>query len=380
MDQEDADLRSRGILLVLKDGRGGEIAEDGSHRHSARVHPGQRVRTARVGADTAVFSLSWAEEERNLERQAAGLGVVAVVIVLACGIGAWALVGHTLSPIQELSRQANAASAETLLLRLEAPSDDAEVVDLVRTLNGLLGRVSDAAAARGRFYAAASHELRTPLQALLGHLELGISRERAPAEYRAVIEEARQQANRLIALTRDLLFLNRIESRNADAPSEAVDLAELCARAVRAGRSIADERAVCVTVNGPESIPIVVPSSHAEVMVRNIVENALKYTPRGGTVDIRLAADPPRLEVVNDCDPASAWEPERLFEALYRADTARASESGGNGLGLAICKAIADADGWTLTVSRESARFHVTAIPGSTSNIPPHLQEARPPV
>ena len=88
------------------------------------------------------------------------------------------MVGRTLSPIDRLSRQAAAASVESLDVRLAAPSRDAEVVRLVATLNGLLQRLSDAAESRGRFYAAASHELRNPLQALLGHVEVTLDKER----------------------------------------------------------------------------------------------------------------------------------------------------------------------------------------------------------
>lgn len=368
MDLQDADLRSRGILLVLRDSRGKEIAEVGSHRHSSRPTVTVRARTVWVGADTAVFSLSWAEERRNLARQAAELGVVAVVVILAAGLGAWVLVGRTLSPISALSRQANLATAETLSVRLEPPSDDAEVVQLVRTLNGLLARLSEAAASRGRFYAAASHELRTPLQALLGHLELGSARQRTPEEYRAILDEASRQADRLIVLTRDLLFLNRLESGTAEAAPEPVDLMDVAERAIAHTRDAACRRGLAVSLDGPGSVLVTAPPSHAEMMVRNLVENAVKYTPDGGAVRVRLADAPARLEVLNDVDGPEEKDPERLFEPFYRPDGSRNSETGGNGLGLAICKAIAEADGWSIVLRTPPQAFHAEVIADSAAD------------
>jgi signal transduction histidine kinase len=361
MDEEDAILRSRGILLVLRDAKRREIAEVGSHRASTHRTPGQRVRSVSLGADRAVFSLSWADEERNLTRQAAALTVLGTIIVLAAGIGAWALVGHTLSPIRSLSRQAKAASAETLSVTLQPSSKDAEVVELVSTLNGLIGRLSEEAEVRGRFYAAASHELRTPLQALLGHLELGISRERTPAEYRAVIEEARQQSDRLIALTRDLLFLNRLQTGAAPAP-EPVDIADVCARAVRLVCAEAQAETLRVAVESPECAPIEAPPTHTEMLFRNLIENAVKYARPGTEVRIRVLAAPPSLDVWNEAAGETIPDTTRLFEPFYRPDASRSAETGGNGLGLAICKAIADTDGWNLRLDASASGFHAEAI------------------
>lgn len=358
MDQEDADLRSRGILLVLQDAGGREIAEVGSHRHMAQPSAEERALSVRMGADRAVLSLSWGEEKRNLTRQAAELSIVAVVIILATGIGAWALVGHTLSPIRELSRQANVASAETLSVRLEPSSDDAEVVDLVRTLNGLLARLSEAVAARGRFYAAASHELRTPLQALLGHLELAAARERTPDEYRAVLEEASRQADRLIALTRDLLVLNRLESGSVDAPPTMVDFVDVAERAVRQTRAQAGARRVTVQLDCPELMSVTASPGHLEMLVRNLVENAVKYAIPDSVVRVALAAEPPRFEVFNTCLSLSEADLSRLCEPFYRPDASRSAETGGNGLGLAICRAIARADGWSFSLTCVDGVFH----------------------
>src|SRR5207249_3809373 len=138
--------------------------------------------------------------------------------------GSWLLVGRTLAPISCLSREARAAEGRGALAQLAAPSEDVEITELVSTLNQLLERVRATASQKSRFYAAASHELRTPLQALSGHLELALARDRSPEAYREAISEAYVQTRRLITLAQDILLLSQIESARALPPTEQVDL------------------------------------------------------------------------------------------------------------------------------------------------------------
>ena len=133
----------------------------------------------------------------EMDRRQMDMLLMGGLVVLVVGIGAWFVVGKTLSPIRRLAHQAANASAEKLDARLDAPSQDAEVLELVNTLNGFLTRMEETVETKGRFYAAASHELRTPLQALSGHLELALSRERSAEDYKAALEEAKKQSSRL---------------------------------------------------------------------------------------------------------------------------------------------------------------------------------------
>jgi signal transduction histidine kinase len=362
MGEEDAALKADGVRLTLRDADGRVVAEAGGWRPGAGAQGRQRVLQIPVGADVATFAVSWDRESDALAREGAGLLALAFIVIAAAAIGAWALVGKTLSPIRALSRQANAASAETLSVSLEPPSRDAEVMELVGTLNGLLGRLSEAANARGRFYAAASHELRTPLQAQLGHLELGLSRERTLAEYRAFMEEARQYSNRLIGLTHDLLFLNRLHAGGPVPPGEPLDLVDVCEDTVELFRPVAEARGLSVSVEGSDSAPMMAAPTHVEMLVRNLIENAEKYARVNGSVRIRVSTGPCRLEVFNDCDEADLYDTEKLFEPFYRPDASRDSETGGNGLGLAICKAIADAGGWSIHLDASRDGFCATVV------------------
>ena len=236
------------------------------------------------------------------------------------------------------------------------------MVDLVDTLNGLLSRLAETAAVKGRFYAAASHELRTPLQALSGHLEVALSRGRSAEEYERFLQEAYKQAGRLTSLVQDLLLLHQLDSA-APRAQEPVDLAEVCDGVLSQLAPLMDARELRLAVHlAPDAVILAAPT-HAEILIRNVMENAVEYAAEGGEVALCLSAcgEGTRLEVFNQCPPASDWNPEKLFEPFFRPDTARNARTGGNGLGLAICRAIATANGWTVTLQQEARGVRVAA-------------------
>lgn len=351
------------------------ISSDGSVLQSSRkVVPAQapvdgkdwRTARVRVGENWLVIALPWTKTDTSLRALMEYQAILGLFVVLLVTVGAWMLVGRTLSPIGRLSHQANAATVENLRVRLEQPSQDAEIVGLVETLNGLLSRLSETASAKGRFYSAASHELRTPLQALSGHLELALNKDRSKEEYRSTVEEAYRQTRRLIKLTRGLLLLYQLDS-SANTPSvEPVDLAAICRDILSQFQSLAEERGLRVRTDMPESAWFSAPATHAEVLVRNLVENAVRYACDGGEVSLLLKTlpDPDRVElrIFDECALSLEWDPDKLFEPFTRLDPSRNAATGGTGLGLAICKSIADANGWALTIRPEANGLLATLV------------------
>lgn len=356
MAEEREDLLPDHLALLLVDAKGRVLQQ--SQRDAPPWPPRQngdwRVVTVPAGAETIVIGLPWRKTADSLQSQALALLFLGLFVVVIAAVGAWLLVGHTLSPIGSLSRQAQAASADSLRVHLNASSRDAEIVELVTTLNGLLARLSETAEAKGRFHAAASHELRTPLQALTGHLELALRQPRTESEYQAVVEEAHTQTRRLIALAGDLLLLNQLDTAPPP-PQEPVNLADICDRTLCSLTPLMEARGLQVQEDLPAEATIPAPPTHAEMLVRNLIENALKYADAGGCVRVQVTVMPgaTRLEIFNRCAPLPEWNPDRLFEPFYRPDASRNSKTGGTGLGLAICKAIADVNGWTLMLRQE---------------------------
>jgi signal transduction histidine kinase len=351
-------LKMEGLALLLVDSQGYVTRKSQSAVPAwpRRYKDGWRIRALPYGAKTIVIGYYWRRSELVLKREALVLLVLSLCVVLASAFGAWWLVGRTLSPIHSLSHQArDAAATDSLHQRLLAPSQDAEVVELVATLNALLTNVGKTAEARGRFYAAASHELRTPLQALSGHLEVALSRERSREEYRAATEEASRQTQRLTDLVRGLLLLNQLD-RPAPAllSREPVDLSEICRRILNQFQPLIDRRHLAVTTDLPPVTEISAFPQHAEMLLRNLIENALKYSVPNGQVMLRLRSSPDGtdLELFNAFPAQPRLDTGALFEPFYRPDEARTSDAGGNGLGLAICRALATANGWQIALEQ----------------------------
>lgn len=357
--QEDARLSGMALWVGGPNGRTLFQSQPGALPY--RSGADWRVMVRSDGLRTVVLGLPWRETRQAIHHQAALLVLLGLFVTAAATVGAWVVVGRTLSPIGALSRQAQAASAEGLPVRLAAPSQDAEIVGLVTTLNELLARIADTVAAKGRFHAAASHELRTPLQVLSGRLELALHRDRSKDEYRRCIEEAGVYAQRLVALARDLLLLHHLDGARPPGSTEVdteVDLAATCRRALDDLQPRLRERGLHVEADlGCEVWQKAVPS-HAEMLVRNLLENAVNYAIAGGHVRIDLCAGDgsSQLTVENEFSGQPDDDPQRWLEPFQGRDTARRAGEAGTGLGLAICTAIAQANGWTLTLEAERGR------------------------
>lgn len=266
-------------------------------------------------------------------------------------IGAWVLVARTLRPLRALSKQASEASAES---RLVTPSSDSEMVELVATLNGLLERIELTAEAKANFYAAASHELRTPLQALSGHLETALSQERSAEEYRVALVEAQLQSSRLTQLTRDILLLHQLQAPGV-LPDERADLTTSVSTAMGELGALIEARELVVSCDAALEIGMAGRQTYADVAIRNVIENAVRYTTRGGSIQIRL--DLGSFTIANECELAPGINLESFFEPFGRNDPSRNLASGGNGLGLAVCRAAAKANGWTVSLHRTDTGF-----------------------
>ena len=363
LKEQEKDLAFDHLRLQVTDKDGKIIFPEGNDLRPRifALDKGYRSSTLTVGENKLLIYMSWGHQNELYAEYLFVFVLMTFIVTIASAVGAWILIGRTLSPIDKLAQQASSVSANLSDIRLVAPSKDAEMTRLVDTLNGLLERISEDALVKSRFYAAASHELRTPLQALSGHLELSLTRPRSREEYHEVVEEASAQAQRLSRLVSDLLQLNQLEAGRST-PIEKVDLTEICAnRLGELRQSIADKK-LTVSIDLPKEVSQLATRNYLETLVRNLLENAVKYCDAGGQVAISFETvnGKRRLSISNSFTATTPVEIQYSFEPFFRPDSSRNSSTGGNGLGLAICKSICEASGWTMDMKQTGAKVIAT--------------------
>ena len=265
------------------------------------------------------------------------------------GLLVWLAVGRALQPLQRLARAVKARRVNAL----EPLSDDKlpeEVQPLVNSLNDLLGRLTAALDRERAFMADAAHELRTPLTAL--HLQLGaLARAGSEPERAEAMGKLSEGVQRAIRLVEQMLALARQEPR-AEPVRSRFALDELAREVVAELVPLADARRIDLGVSEAQAVLVRGERDSVATLIRNLVDNAVRYTPAGGRVDVsveRSAATPPQALVkVMDNGPGIAGEErDRVFDRFYRKPGTR---SPGSGLGLAIVKAIAASHGATVTL------------------------------
>ena len=327
-----------------------------------------------VGPDAAIIQVAvpWDHNADVLERLGTLLltGILAVLIV--AGIGGWVLVGRTLLPIGRIVTEAERLDAATLpeALLPDAAETDSEIGHLVATLNRMTTRLRDSfegqrrfAEAQQRFAADASHELRTPLTILRGEMELALARPRDAAAYRATLASAVEEVDRMSRIVEGLGFLARSAAGQIEMArgTVSVNVSDLChaVAADFAARAAAKDVALRVAPEHQKGVVVRGDAVQLGQLLRNLLDNALKYTPPGGQVSVSASAQAPSaLVTVTDTGAGiAAADLPHVFDRFWRADQARASE--GSGLGLAICRQIAAAHGGTLIADSEPGRGSV---------------------
>ncbi|MGB2693850.1 MAG: histidine kinase dimerization/phospho-acceptor domain-containing protein, partial [Dehalococcoidia bacterium] len=206
-----------------------------------------------------------------------------VTIALA-SFGGIFLAGRALSPIDRLTRLARRLSAEDLSQRLDLELPDDEVGRLARTFDDMLERLDDAFQRQRQFTADASHELRTPLTAIKGQVEVTLSRQRSVGDYQEVLHAVNEEVDRLIRLVGSLLTLARADAGQIPLALEPVDLPQLVGSAVDQIRPIAGQRGVDMRIEPGPAVTLQADEDLLLQLLLNLLDNAVKYTPAGGSV------------------------------------------------------------------------------------------------
>jgi heavy metal sensor kinase len=320
------------------------------------------------------FTVEAAASLESLEqglRNAAWLlaAAVPVALLLAAAGGYW-LSRRALAPVDRITATARLIGAQSLSQRLEVAGTDDELARLSHTLNDMIARLDAAFQKITRFTADASHELRTPLAVMRTTAEVAL---RAPSgsEQRAALEQIVAEIERTSQLVENLLLIAKADSGATELNRRSTDI-------VQAVREACTEAEVLARVKG---LSLVAEIPDASLWVHGdrdalrrlfliLLDNAVKYTPAGGSLRVTLTADDAGIVGAVD-DSGIGIAPEHLphvFDRFYRADRARSRAEGGAGLGLAIGRWIAEAHGGTLVVASEpgrGSRFSVRLPPAA---------------
>lgn len=292
-------------------------------------------------------------------------------IMIASSIGVMTLMGWIAvrrghKPLRDIIARIHRISAHELNTRLSPESVPGELTDLALAFNGMLQRVDEAFRRLSDFNADIAHELRTPITNLMTQTQVALSRARTIDEYREILYSNMEEYERMAQMVGDMLFLAQADNQPRKITVTELDLAKEVQALFDYYDGWAEERGITLALEGTTT------ASADRLMLQralgNLLSNAIRHTPAGETVRVRLhASHEGEVSIVVE-NPGSEIPPEhlpKLFDRFYRVDPSRQRSGSGAGLGLAIVKSIVDAHGGTINVVSTAGRtrFHIILPP-----------------
>ncbi|MDQ8154891.1 MAG: HAMP domain-containing sensor histidine kinase [Gemmatimonadota bacterium] len=347
----------------------------------ARFEHGEAGPVRRVVAASSVASADFIGSE-----QFGVFVLIAPLVILLSVIVAFLITGRALAPVDEIIREMSAITdGRSLHRRLPQAEGDDELARLSATLNAMIARLEQSFAGLRRFTADASHELKTPLTVLRADIERAMSAGPRSTEGLIALEEALQETTRMADLVESLLTLARADEGRFDLHREPVEMRPLVLDVAETAQILGEDADLRVTVGPLEDTTVMGDPLRLRQLFLNLVTNAVKYTSRGGRVDLTLVRRGDLVEfAVSDTGIGIAGaDLPYVFDRFWRADRVRSrqSERGGMGLGLSISQWIAHAHGGSITVASRLGRgstFTVGLPVAVVVPAPPDAVPARP--
>lgn len=336
------------------------------------TQPGEPSYHVRVGTYTTGL-------DDRLDGLLRSLLVLGLALLVLAPLTAYWLAGRATRPVADILTVANRLSPTTMGDRLAVRGTHDELDRLSHTINGLLDDVADHVERQEQFVADAAHELRGPLAAIRSSLEVGLSHdhtvEQCQETFTAVLEETRY----LSKLANDLLALAEAGAMHHDLPGGIVDVTAITRQAVDMFAGVADERGVDLAIGPCATLAIRGDAAQLRQVIGNLLDNAIRFTPRGGRVTVGLACDREQdsalFTVADSGVGIAADHVDKLFDRFFKVDPSRARDADrrSGGLGLPICRAIVTRHGGTIAVaSRLGTGTTVTVhLPLADSARPP---------
>ncbi|HEX9892438.1 MAG TPA: ATP-binding protein [Gemmatimonadales bacterium] len=288
--------------------------------------------------------------------------MVALPVVVAASLLLGYGLAQSVKPMETMVLELEAISdGRSLHRRLPVPRTDDEVARLALAVNRMFARLEQSFVALHRFIADASHELKTPLMVLRAGVERALTNPRNPPDNLEALDNALAEVNRMTEMVENLLTLARADEGRAPLSVEPCDLRELVNEAVETAGMLAESEAIQVTTRIPDhSVPLNVDRNRIRQLLLNLVTNAVKYTPAGGSIGVELddRGQDVMLQVKDTGIGIAPGDLPSIFDRFWRGDPSRSRVGAqpGTGLGLAITKWIAEAHGGTIAVQSRPGR------------------------
>ena len=298
------------------------------------------------------------------------LGLAGVGVVVVGLVGGWWVAGRALRPITDISATAEQISGGDLSQRIDIAETEGELGKLAAVLNETFDRLEESFERQLRFTADASHELRTPISVILTQIQLALSRERSPEEYKKTLATCERAAERLRTLVNQLLELARIDTGDQTLMLESCDLSRVLRESIEFIEPLAEKKHVKLVQN-LEAVKLKGDVMKLGQVFINLLNNAIVHNEEGIEITVSLEKRQ-SVAIIRIADngvgiPKDALP--QLFDRFYRVDKARSRGKGSSGLGLAICKSIVEGHHGTIRAESEpgkGAQF-IIELPTTTS-------------
>ena len=277
------------------------------------------------------------------------------ILLLSFILGGFFLIKKTFAPVRNIVSTVKKISEKDLSKRIESFEKNNELSELINTFNNMLSRLESSFDQVKQFSNDVSHELKTPLTIIKGEIEVALRKNRPFEEYKELLKSVNSETDKLENIINNLLFLSKMDIENIRKTFKTVQFDEILLETYEEFETITQKKKITLILKKIQKTNLKGKRDLLKHLFRNLIDNAVKYTPKNGKVEIILEKRNNYAKfIISDSGigiPKSSLS--RIFDRFYRVDSARSNETGGTGLGLSIVKRVIDVHSGKIEVKSE---------------------------